>query len=60
MHVYEGSTHKRAEKNGISRKTIFSIEKGLKIFGECLNVLKVSGREKNILKLAKDSEREES
>lgn len=56
MHVYVGRAHQRAERSGICRKSIFSIEKGLTSLGEYLNVLKVSGREKNILKLAKDSE----
>jgi transcriptional regulator with XRE-family HTH domain len=47
-----------AERTGISRRTIYSIEKGSSTvsIGYYLNVLKVLGLEKDILKLAKDDE----
>lgn len=47
-----------AERTGISRRTIYSIEKGSPgvSIGNYLNVLKVFGLEKDILLLAKDDE----
>ncbi|MCC5931555.1 MAG: helix-turn-helix transcriptional regulator [Cyclobacteriaceae bacterium] len=47
-----------AERTGISRRTIYSIEKGSSTvsIGYYLNVLKVLGLEKDILKLAKDDD----
>ncbi|PRY85130.1 DNA-binding XRE family transcriptional regulator [Mongoliibacter ruber] len=52
------STGQLAERTGINRRTIYSIEKGSPSnrIGYYLNVLKVLGLEKDILKLAKDDE----
>ena len=47
-----------AERTGISRRSIYSIEKGSSniSIGYYLNVLKALGLEKDILKLASDAE----
>ncbi|MFN3999872.1 helix-turn-helix domain-containing protein [Algoriphagus sp.] len=52
------SADQLAERTGISRRTIYSIEKGSSgvSIGYYLNVLKVLGLEKDILLLAKDDE----
>ncbi len=52
------SADQLAERTGISRRTIYSIEKGSSSvsIGYYLNVLKVLGLEKDILKLASDDE----
>lgn len=52
------SADQLAERSGISRRTIYSIEKGSPSvsIGYYLNVLKVLGLETDILKLAKDDE----
>lgn len=52
------SADQMAERTGISRKTIYNIEKGSSSvsIGYYLNVLKVLGLEKDILLLAKDDE----
>ncbi len=52
------SSQRVAERAGISRNTLISIEKGLPnvSIGHYLNVLKVLGLEKDFLNLAKDDE----